>query len=151
MNQELEKLIDMTIQKGSITDKEKEIILRKALVLNEAQDEVELIIENKLVNQKIIPTSTNKTNEGSFPIPIWVGWGINILAWVLFVATFNHIIEIFMGLACSFSIYIGYRHRQMGSSPYLDMARLSANNLIYTSIVDAVWMFSWGLGIWGSF
>ncbi len=48
MNQEIEKLIAIALIDGTLTDKEKEIILRKAEKLGEDVDEVEMIIEGKM-------------------------------------------------------------------------------------------------------
>lgn len=63
------------------------------------------------------------------------GWIINVVAWVIFVATENHALEIVMGVLCLYAAYVGYSNKN--------------NNLIYSSVFDAVWMFSWGLGIAG--
>ena len=41
-----------------------------------------------------------------------------------------------MGLACIYAAYIGYSHK--------------VNNLIYSSAFNAVWMFAWGFGLFGS-
>lgn len=168
MNQELETLINLTLEKGSVTEKEKEIILKKAIKLGEDPDEVDMIIDNKLKN--LIVKSDKKNSNASilgsitdtlssdqenvgdtFPVPIWVGWGINGLAWILFVFTFNHTIEIIMGLACCFAAFVGFKHKQIGTPDLLNNNRLSSLNLIYTSVFDAVWMFAWGLGLFGSF
>mgnify|MGYP003735452101 CR=1 FL=1 len=48
MNPEIEKLIDMALTDGVLTDKEREIILRKAEKLGEDIDEVEMILEGKM-------------------------------------------------------------------------------------------------------
>lgn len=48
MNPEIEKLIAMALADGVLTDKEKEIIFRKAERLGEDIDEVEMILEGKL-------------------------------------------------------------------------------------------------------
>lgn len=89
--------------------------------------------------------------ESSFPIPILVGWIVNAVAWILFLATFNHAIEIVMGLLCVGCVFVGFKHKKLNTPPSLGMNSLSANNLIYTSVVDAVWMFAWGLGLFGDF
>lgn len=162
MNQELENLINITLEKGSVTEKEKEIILKKAQKLGEDPDEIDMIIDNKLNNKKKANTSvfssiadnlsSNQENVGgTFPVPLWVGWVLNGLAWALFLLTFNHTIEIIMGLACCFSAFIGYKHKQIGTSPFLNVERLTSLNLIYTSAFNAVWMFAWGLGFFGSY
>tara|TARA_B100001971_G_scaffold154892_1_gene144292 strand:- start:568 stop:834 length:267 start_codon:yes stop_codon:yes gene_type:complete len=75
-------------------------------------------------------------SENGFNKMVMLGWLINIVAWVLFLATGNHVIEIIMGLACVYAAYIGYSHK--------------VNNLIYSSAFDAVWMFAWGFGLFGS-
>lgn len=48
MNSELLNLIDLAIADGTITDKERAVILRKALALGEDPDEVEMILDGKL-------------------------------------------------------------------------------------------------------
>jgi len=48
MNQELEKLIEIAFADGELSEREKEIILRKAENLGEDIDEVELILEGKI-------------------------------------------------------------------------------------------------------
>ena len=66
---------------------------------------------------------------------ITFGWIINIVAWVIFISTGNHALEIVMGLLCCYAAYIGYSQ--------------GSNNLTYSSVFDAIWMFAWGLGIAG--
>jgi len=63
------------------------------------------------------------------------GWIINALAWVIFVTTGNHALEIIMGLLCGYAAYIGYSNNH--------------KNLTYSSVFDAIWMFAWGFGIAG--
>lgn len=48
MNPEIEKLIKLAVADGVLTEKEKEIILKKAVALGEDKDEVELIIDGEL-------------------------------------------------------------------------------------------------------
>ena len=48
MNPELENLINMAFAKGELTEKDREIILKKAESLGENKDEVELILNGKL-------------------------------------------------------------------------------------------------------
>jgi hypothetical protein len=93
----------------------------------------------------------NSTSENGVPIPLWAGWVVNIVGWVLFVATMNHALEITTGLLCIGCVYVAYKHKQAGTSPFLGMDRLSANNLLYASAFEAVWMFAWGLGFFGDF
>jgi hypothetical protein len=65
-----------------------------------------------------------------FFIPLWVGWLINILSWVLFLATDENEIEILAGVLCLLAIFIGVKHKN--------------SRLIITSILEALWMFSFG-------
>lgn len=51
MNPELEKLIDFALADGVITDKEREIVRRKAEKLGEDPDEAEMILDAKLAMQ----------------------------------------------------------------------------------------------------
>ena len=58
MNAELEKLIDFALADGVITDKEREIIRKKAEKIGEDPDEAEMILDAKLAmkeNQKTPP------------------------------------------------------------------------------------------------
>jgi hypothetical protein len=48
MNSEIEKLIDLAIADGQITDKERNVILRKAAEFGVDPDEVEMILDAKL-------------------------------------------------------------------------------------------------------
>ena len=52
MNQELENLINMVLAKGELTEKDKEIVLKKAEKLGEDKDEIELILEGKFAELK---------------------------------------------------------------------------------------------------
>jgi len=63
------------------------------------------------------------------------GWIINGLAWVIFIGTGNHVLEIIMGLLCIYSAYIGYNQGN--------------NRLIISSLFDTLWMFAWGFGFMG--
>jgi hypothetical protein len=60
MNAELEKLIDFALADGVITDKEREIIRKKAEKLGEDPDEAEMILDAKLAMQ-------NKETAASAP------------------------------------------------------------------------------------
>ena len=52
MNPEIDKLIDLALADGQITEKEREIILRKAEKLGEDVDFIEMYIENRLSKQQ---------------------------------------------------------------------------------------------------
>jgi hypothetical protein len=93
----------------------------------------------------------NTTNEKKFPIPLWAGWVVNIVGWVLFVSTTNHALEIITAILCIGCVYVAYKHKQAGTPPFLEIENLSANNLIYSSAFEAIWMLAWGLGFFGSF
>ncbi len=93
----------------------------------------------------------NSKKEKGFPIPLMAGWVVNILGWVLFVSTMNHVLEIITAILCIGCVYVAYKHKQVGTSPFLGMERLSANNLIYSSAFEAIWMLTWGLGFFGGF
>lgn len=51
MHPELEKLIDLAVVDGKVTEKEKEVLQRKARELNVDQDEFEMVLEAKLFIQ----------------------------------------------------------------------------------------------------
>lgn len=93
----------------------------------------------------------NSTNENGFLIPLWAGWAVNIVGWVMFMFTTNHELEITTAILCIGCVFIAYKHKQAGTPPFLDMERLSAHNLIYSSALEAIWMFVWGLGLFGDF
>lgn len=61
MNAELEKMIRFATEDGSITDKEREIIIRKAQEMGADIDEVEIMLESELVKH-------NKVVEASKPV-----------------------------------------------------------------------------------
>ncbi len=66
MHPEIEKLIDLALADGQITDKERAIILRKAEKLGEDIDEVEMILEgklSKLAHRHYQPITTNKRKQ----------------------------------------------------------------------------------------
>jgi hypothetical protein len=63
------------------------------------------------------------------------GWIINVLAWIIFIATGEHALEIIMGILCLYAAYIGYSNQN--------------KKLLSSSVFDAVWMFLWGFGIMG--
>lgn len=107
-------------------------------------------------NQNISPDSSNSDSESeaisdgkTFPIPLSVAWIINIVGWILFVSTFNSVLEIITGLLCVGCAWVGIMHRKAGTSPFLGLNALSASNLIWASIIEALWMFAWGFGLMG--
>ncbi len=66
------------------------------------------------------------------PVPLWVGWGVNGLAWVIFILTANHMLEFLMGLACIYVGLVAIAKRESGGK-----------KLIFVSFGDAIWMFYW--------
>lgn len=89
----------------------------------------------------------NSTNEKGFPIPLWAGWLVNIVGWVMFVSTMDHTLEIITALLCIGCVYVAYKHKQAGTSPVLGRENLSANNLMYSSAFEALFMLIFGLGL----
>lgn len=65
MNLEIEKLIDLALADGIVTEQERAIILRKAEKLGEDIDEVEMILDGKiaLMNKEKNQLSTQKSNK----------------------------------------------------------------------------------------
>jgi len=90
-------------------------------------------------------------NKNSFLVPIGLGWIVNLIGWVLFISTFNHSLEILTGVFSLGCVYVGYKHKLINTKPFLDFENLSANNLIWASSVQAIWMFAWGFGFFGDF
>ena len=102
--------------------------------------------EEKEVEQKS-DENVNIDIKLNFNVPLWAGWVINGLGWVLFVTTFNHALEIVTGILCLGCVYLGYKHDQLKTPAPLGRDNLSAKNLIYVSAFEAAWMFAWGFGI----
>ena len=48
---------------------------------------------------------SDSTNQNSFPIPLAVGWGVNIIGWVLFATTMNTAIELITAILCMGCVY----------------------------------------------
>ena len=63
MNPEIEKLINLTIATGEITEKKRETIMRKAEHLGEDLDEVELILNGELALSK----QKEKSDKQTYP------------------------------------------------------------------------------------
>lgn len=49
MHPEIEKLIDLALADGQITEKERNVILKKAAELDVDADEVEMVLDGKIV------------------------------------------------------------------------------------------------------
>jgi hypothetical protein len=64
MNPEIENLINMALADGVVTEKERAIILRKAVALGEDKDEVEMILDGR-----IALLEKEKTNVQQTPAP----------------------------------------------------------------------------------
>ena len=62
MNPEIEKLIDLALSDGKITDKERSVILKKAEKLGEDPDEVEMILDRRLSESKKLKTKEKVGN-----------------------------------------------------------------------------------------
>ena len=111
-----------------------EFNLLKKKVFESAIDQSEIVprigIDNTFKNN-------NEENNASIGVPLWVGWIINVIAWVSFLVFWNHPFELMMGVACCISFLIAYQQR--------------SSFLMYVSGFDAVWMFLWGLGLFGNY
>jgi hypothetical protein len=62
MNPEIEKLIDLSLVDGEITDKERSVILKKTVKLGEDPDEVEMILDARLHESKKLKTKEKVGN-----------------------------------------------------------------------------------------
>lgn len=90
----------------------------------------------------------NVSNDSKeFPIPLGVCWAINIIGWVLFVSTRNHVVEILTCLLSLGCLYVALQHKKINTPPFLSNEKLSANNLIYASAFEAIWMLSFALDL----
>lgn len=65
------------------------------------------------------------------------GWIINGLAVLVFITTGNHVLEIILGLMCVYAAYLGVTNKD--------------RRLLFSSIIDAIWMFAWGFGFMGDY
>jgi len=65
MHPEIEKLIELALADGVLTEKEKSVILRKAELLGEDVDEVEMILEGKLAQTRKQPTLSTTQKQGT--------------------------------------------------------------------------------------
>lgn len=76
MHSDIEKLINMALADSLVNEKEREIILNKAIKLNLDVDEVEMYLEGKigLAKSLIIPS---KKNENS--INLYILWGQSLM------------------------------------------------------------------------
>jgi hypothetical protein len=63
MHPEIEKLIDLSLADGEVTEKEREIIFRKAEKLGLDSDEVEMILEGKLNQLKTKKSQQNQNTK----------------------------------------------------------------------------------------
>lgn len=71
MNLEIENLINMAIAKGTVTDKDREIILKKAESVGENKDEIELILNGKLAilaKEQFSNTEPSKENQEAYTL-----------------------------------------------------------------------------------
>jgi len=62
MNPEIERLIDLALSDGEITDKERSVILKKSEKLGEDPDEVEMILDGRLHESKKLKTKEKVGN-----------------------------------------------------------------------------------------
>lgn len=86
--------------------------------------------------------SGGETPDG-FPVPLVAGYLINMVAWVIFVVSFNDVVEFIMGLFCVGAAFIGYMHKKNHTVSVPSMEFLTPERLIYISIFDAVWIMIW--------
>jgi hypothetical protein len=85
MNPEIEKLIDLALADGEITDKEKSVIIKKAVKLGEDPDEVEMILDGRLHESKKL-----KTKEKVGNIKVCPSCGESVKSIQLFCSTCGH-------------------------------------------------------------
>ena len=65
MHPEIEKLIDLALADGQITEKERNVILKKAAELGVDADEVEMTIDGRLHQMQATQTKPNKVKVGN--------------------------------------------------------------------------------------
>ena len=77
MNPEIEKLIDLSIADGQITEKERNVILRKAKELGSDLEEVEITLDSKLHQLKTTQAKPTKEKAGNIITCPACGFGVN--------------------------------------------------------------------------
>lgn len=65
MNDEIEKLIDLALTDGQLTEKEKTVIINKAAALGIDRDEIELILEGKIQQLELARSKSTKEKVGN--------------------------------------------------------------------------------------
>lgn len=85
---------------------------------------------------------SNLNSGKPFPISLSVGWAVNLIGWVLFVVTDNHNIEFLTGLAALGCVFVAYKHKGTKEVAF-GQERLTVQNLGYSSMFEAAWMFFW--------
>lgn len=82
MHSDIEKLINMALADSLVNEKEREIILNKAIKLNLDVDEVEMYLEGKigLAKSLIIPSKKNENsiNEVTIGNQTWMSKNLNV-------------------------------------------------------------------------
>jgi hypothetical protein len=71
------------------------------------------------------------------PIPLKVAWAINIIGWIVFIVSMNHVVEAATGTVCLFTAYCGHAGND--------------TRLRNSSLFESAWMFAWAAGLFGSF
>jgi hypothetical protein len=67
-NEQLEKLIDLALADGELTEKEKQVLFKKAETLGIDLDEFEMVLDAKLFEkQKLFQIQTPQTNQSAAP------------------------------------------------------------------------------------
>ena len=65
MNKEIEQLIELTLIDGQLSEKERAVIINKAMSLGIDQDEIEVIIDGKLQQIQAANFKSNKEKIGN--------------------------------------------------------------------------------------
>ncbi|MFN9109342.1 MAG: hypothetical protein ACK5XN_04625, partial [Bacteroidota bacterium] len=69
MHADLEKLIELTLADGQITEKERNVIMKKAAEFGEDLDEVDVILDAKLHQKQSYRTQSTKEKTGNIKTP----------------------------------------------------------------------------------
>ncbi len=95
----------------------------------------------KLINKgsgSLGALNINLDTSKGMPIPLLVGWIVNVLAYIIFFSVNSIFVAILMMILVAGCIYVANEHVKLGTGPALNQPRLSAKNLRLVSILDVI-------------
>ncbi|MDD3686201.1 MAG: hypothetical protein PHE56_05480 [Bacteroidales bacterium] len=153
MNADLEKIVNSVLINGEISDRSRGLLMKKAEQLGVDLIDFELELESKIykdtpkfVERNTILKSSRRTPiKEKFGFPLWAVWLINVFAWIFFLVTLNPIIEIILGFCCTVCVFLALKHYKIKTPALFNLWFLAPGYIIYISVIDALWMFAWGI------